>query len=94
MNFIGFFSALLAAFFSAFVYLIIELIGKKEHPLVIINYFMMTSFFVGIIGIYFYWKPLKKGFIFFNSFRDSWFFWSVLYDESISKWNGIQNCSF
>lgn len=65
MNFIGFFSVLLTAFFSAFVYLIIELIGKKEHPLVIINYFMMTSFFVGIIGIYFYWKPLKKRIYFF-----------------------------
>lgn len=60
MNLFGFLMALLAAFFSAFVYLIIELIGKKEHPLVIVNYFMMTSFLVGFLGIFFKWTPLKK----------------------------------
>ena len=58
MNLFGFSMALLAAFFSAFVYLIIELIGKKEHPLVIVNYFMMTSFTLSFIGIYFYWTPV------------------------------------
>ena len=60
MNLFGFLMALLAAFFSAFVYLIIESIGKSEHPLVIVNYFMMTSFTVGVIGAFFYWTPLKN----------------------------------
>jgi len=50
----------LIGFFSAFVYIIIELIGKKEHPLVIVNYFMMTSFLIGLIGIYFNWNPIKN----------------------------------
>ena len=39
---------------------IIESIGKSEHPLVIVNYFMMTSFTVGVIGTFFYWTPLKN----------------------------------
>ena len=58
-NLTGFLMALLAAFFSAFVYIIIELIGSKEHPLVIVNYFMMTSFSVGLIGAFFNWSPVK-----------------------------------
>ena len=59
MNLFGFSMALLAAFFSSFVYLIIELIGKKEHPLVIVNYFMITSFLIGLIGVFFYWVPIN-----------------------------------
>ena len=60
MNLFGFFLALSAAFFSAIVYLIIELIGKEEHPLVIVNYFMITSTIIGFVGVWFYWIPLKK----------------------------------
>lgn len=44
-----------SALFSGCVYVIIRKIGKSEHPIVIVNYFMMVSLLVGTIGILFTW---------------------------------------
>ena len=46
---IGFGIILSSAFFSGLVYIIIRKIGKSEHPLVIVNYFMAVSTLVGLI---------------------------------------------
>lgn len=46
---IGFGIILASAFFSGLVYIIIRKIGKSEHPLVIVNYFMTVSTLVGLI---------------------------------------------
>ena len=50
---------LLAAWFSGLVYFIIRKIGKSEHPIVIITYFMVIASAVGAIGMAFdYVKPV------------------------------------
>ena len=38
------------------IYVLIHKIGKEEHPLVIINYFMMTATLIGGIASIFVWK--------------------------------------
>lgn len=43
----GLFLILLSAFFSGLVYVIISKIGKSEHPVVIVNYFMIIATIVG-----------------------------------------------
>ena len=43
----GLFLALVAAFFSGLVYIIINRIGKSEHPVVVVNYFMVIATLVG-----------------------------------------------
>lgn len=47
LNLVGLLLVLASAIFSGLVYVIINLIGKKEHPLVIVNYFMVISTVVG-----------------------------------------------
>ena len=49
---------LLAAFFSAINYIIISKIGRKDHPVVVVHYFMIISTVTGGIGSLFFWiKP-------------------------------------
>lgn len=43
----GLFLALIAAFFSGLVYIIINKIGKSEHPVIVVNYFMVIATLVG-----------------------------------------------
>ncbi|MFZ9057240.1 MAG: DMT family transporter [Flavobacteriaceae bacterium] len=52
----GFSMIMLCAIFSASVYLIIGKIGTLEHPLVIVNYFMLTATLVGLLGSFFSWQ--------------------------------------
>ncbi len=52
---LGFASIMAAAVLSALVYTTIRRIGNSEHPLVIINYFMVTATVVGAIGCLFNW---------------------------------------
>lgn len=46
---------ILAAFFSGLVYVTISKIGKQDHPVVVVNYFMMIATFVGGILTIFNW---------------------------------------
>jgi len=50
---IGFVLVILSAFFSGLVYVVISKIGKTEHPVVIINYFMgITMVFGGVFTLF------------------------------------------
>lgn len=47
-----------AAFFSATVYIIISKIGKQDHPLLVVFYFMLIATITGAVGGFFGWlKP-------------------------------------
>lgn len=52
----GVFLVLLAAFFSAIVYIVLSKIGKGDHPVVVVHYFMLTATIVGGIGSLFQWN--------------------------------------
>lgn len=52
----GVFLVLLAAFFSAIVYILIAKIGSGDHPVVVVHYFMLLATVVGGIGSFFSWK--------------------------------------
>jgi drug/metabolite transporter (DMT)-like permease len=52
----GVFLVLLAAFFSAVVYILISKIGKGDHPVVVVHYFMLIATLVGGVGCLFSWK--------------------------------------
>ena len=56
VDFYGFTIILICAFFSAIVYLLISKIGKGDHPVIIIHYFMFLATLVGAIGCFFDWK--------------------------------------
>ena len=47
LNTYGLFLVLLASIFSGLVYIIISKIGKSEHPVVVVNYFMVIATLVG-----------------------------------------------
>lgn len=47
---------LLASVFSGLVYIVIRKIGTREHPVVIVNYFMCIATLVGGLLSIFYWK--------------------------------------
>ena len=51
----GVFLVLLAAFFSAIVYILLSKIGKGDHPVVVVHYFMLLATIVGGIGSFFNW---------------------------------------
>lgn len=53
---LGLFLVLLSAVFSGLVYIVIRKIGQKEHPVVIVNYFMCIATLVGGILSIFDWK--------------------------------------
>tara|TARA_R110000868_G_scaffold64572_4_gene193974 strand:+ start:1079 stop:1921 length:843 start_codon:yes stop_codon:yes gene_type:complete len=51
----GLFLIICAAFFSGLVYVTISKIGKQDHPVVVVNYFMMIATLVGGILSIFNW---------------------------------------
>lgn len=53
---LGLILVLLASVFSGLVYIIIRKIGQKEHPVVIVNYFMCIATVVGGVLSIFHWK--------------------------------------
>ena len=53
---IGLVYILIAAVFGGLVYVLIRRIGHRDHPLVIVNYFMFTGTVVGGIISFFSWK--------------------------------------
>ncbi len=53
---LGLIVIVLSALFSGMVYVLIRKIGRREHPLVIVNYFMFTAMIVGLIGAIPVWK--------------------------------------
>ncbi|NIJ43775.1 drug/metabolite transporter (DMT)-like permease [Wenyingzhuangia heitensis] len=56
VNSIGLFFVLLSAVFLGLIFVLIRKIGNSEHPLVIINYFMVMAFVFGGIMSINYWK--------------------------------------
>ncbi len=52
----GMLLVLIAAFFSAIVYILIAKIGHRDHPVVVVHYFMIIATILGGIGTIFYWK--------------------------------------
>jgi drug/metabolite transporter (DMT)-like permease len=58
-----------SAVFSGLVYIILSKIGKSEHPVVVVNYFMIISTIVGLVGSINNWvMPVGK----------EWFLLSIL----------------
>ncbi|WP_231565525.1 DMT family transporter [Psychroserpens sp. Hel_I_66] len=56
---IGLFYAILSAFFTGLVFIIIRKIGNSDHPIVIVNYFMViATFFGGILAISEWMTPI------------------------------------
>ena len=53
ISLIGLMTILAAAWFSGVVYFLIRKIGKSEHPIVIITYFMVIASIVGAVGMVF-----------------------------------------
>jgi drug/metabolite transporter (DMT)-like permease len=54
--FIGLVLVLVSAVFSGLVYIIIRRIGNREHPVVIVNYFMCIAAIIGGVGAMFEWN--------------------------------------
>jgi len=64
----GVFLVLLAAFFSAVVYILISKIGNQEHPVVVVHYFMLIATAVGGVGSLFFWiSPSLDDFLLLSS---------------------------
>ena len=53
---LGLVLVLIASVFSGLVYIIIRKIGSREHPVVIVNYFMCIATIIGGVGAIFNWK--------------------------------------
>lgn len=53
---IGLVLILIASVFSGLVYIIIRKIGSREHPVVIVNYFMCIATIIGGVGAIFTWR--------------------------------------
>ncbi len=56
VSFLGLGLIILSAFFSGMVYIIIRKIGQRDHPLVVVNYFMFTATCVGGLFTIFNWQ--------------------------------------
>ena len=56
VSFLGLGLIILSAFFSGMVYIIIRKIGQRDHPLVVVNYFMFTATCVGGLFSIFNWQ--------------------------------------
>lgn len=56
VNSLGVIFAILSAVFLGLIFIIIRKLGDTEHPLVIINYFMILAFSIGGIMSIKYWK--------------------------------------
>jgi len=57
ISLLGLVVILLSAVFSGLIYVIIRKIGDREHPIVIVNYFMVIATIVGAIISCFHWVP-------------------------------------
>lgn len=57
LNPTGLFLILFAALFSGMVYVTLRRIGTQEHPVVVVNYFMILATLAGSIGTCFYYVP-------------------------------------
>ncbi|NET31306.1 MAG: EamA family transporter [Cyanothece sp. SIO1E1] len=58
---------IVGAIFGGLVYVVIRKIGHTEHPLVIVNYFMLSATLLSGITMIFFWqnpKPLEWGLLF------------------------------
>lgn len=53
---VSFIMGILGAFFGGLVYILIRKIGKSEHPLVIINYFMSSAAILSGLGMINFWQ--------------------------------------
>ncbi len=53
---VGLVLVLVSAVFSGMVYIIIRRIGNREHPVVIVNYFMCIAAIIGGVGAIFDWN--------------------------------------
>ena len=56
VNAIGLVLIMLSAFFLGLIFVLIRKIGDSEHPLVIINYFMVMAFVFGGVMSFNHWK--------------------------------------
>ena len=56
-NVTGFVLIFFSAMISGMVYVIINKIGKADHPMVIVNYFMAVATLLGGVLTLFYWTP-------------------------------------
>ncbi len=56
INILGLTLILMSAFFSGLVYVVISKIGNKDHPVVIVNYFMWISLILGGVLSISNWK--------------------------------------
>lgn len=56
INTTGLLLAVASAFFSGLVFIVIRKIGNRDHPVVVVNYFMMIAVLVGGILCIPYWK--------------------------------------
>lgn len=61
INSFGLLLIVLSAFFSGFVYVLINKIGLRDHPVVIVNYFMWISTILGGILSIFQWTKTPQG---------------------------------
>lgn len=52
---------LLAAMFSGMVYIAIRKIGTREHPVVVVNYFMVLATLVGGVATFWDWQAPQNG---------------------------------
>ena len=65
---LGIVLVLIAAFFSAIVYILISKIGKRDHPVVVVHYFMAIATLLGGVGSLFYWTtPTVEDFLLLSS---------------------------
>ena len=56
VNTIGLLLVIISALFLGLIFVVIRKLGNKEHPLVIINYFMVMAFVFGGVMSINYWK--------------------------------------
>jgi drug/metabolite transporter (DMT)-like permease len=68
VNYIGLTLVLFSAVFLGLIFVVIRKIGNKDHPLVIINYFMVLAFvFGGLMSVRYWQNPTLLEFVLFLS---------------------------
>ncbi|GAL61683.1 hypothetical protein [Algibacter lectus] len=76
----------ISAIFSGFVYIILSKIGKSEHPVVVVNYFMIISTLVGLFGSINNWvMPIGKEWLLLGILGVFGYFGQV-YMTKLFKW--------
>lgn len=59
VSYMGLGLIIISAFFSGLVYIIIRKIGTRDHPLVVVNYFMFTATCIGgLVSIFNWTQPI------------------------------------